>query len=151
MFLTDSLTRRMGVEAISPVKVSVIIDTMLNFDSNFYGHDNGNITRKQTFTHLYYRIKMAGGLDNSYRTHYDIYIFVQFKVLLLCELGSTSILPLTFERICNIHVHRSGFWLWSQFRLQSESDSMQCGKFYIVQCSHLVCSPNRNRNQNLAM
>ena len=32
-----------------------------------------------------------------------------------------------------------------KLRVGSESDSTQCGKFYIVHSSHLVCSPNWNR------
>ena len=35
-----------------------------------------------------------------------------------------------------------------QLGLESESDSTQCEKFCIIQCSHLVCSPNRNQYPN---
>ena len=38
---------RMGVQPILPVKVSITINTMLNFDSDFDGH--GNVTCKQNF------------------------------------------------------------------------------------------------------
>ena len=34
-----------------------------------------------------------------------------------------------------------------QLQVESESDSVQCENIYIVQCSHLVCSSNQNRNQ----
>ena len=80
MFLTVSLTGRMGVEPISPVKVCVIIDTMLNFEGDFYGRGNGVITCKQTIAW-----KITGELDTSKRTHCDIFICVQFKVLLVYE------------------------------------------------------------------
>ena len=39
----DTLTDRMGSQPILLVKVSVIIDTMLNFDSDFDGHGEGDI------------------------------------------------------------------------------------------------------------
>ena len=35
---------RMGVQPIFPIKVSVTIGTMLNFDSDFNGHGDGDIT-----------------------------------------------------------------------------------------------------------
>ena len=37
-FLTDTLTERMNVYPILPIKVSVTIDTMLNFGGDFEGH-----------------------------------------------------------------------------------------------------------------
>ena len=44
IFLMDTLTDRMGSQPILLVKVSVIIDTMLNFDSDFDGHGEGDVT-----------------------------------------------------------------------------------------------------------
>ena len=32
--------------------------------------------------------------------------------------------------------------------LESESDPVLCEKFYVVQCSDVVCNPNDNRNRN---
>ena len=43
---------RMGVQPIFPIKVSVTIGTMLNFDSDFDGHGDGDITCKQTLSVL---------------------------------------------------------------------------------------------------
>ena len=40
IFLTDTLTERTGVQPISPIKVSVTIQTLLNFDGDFDGHGN---------------------------------------------------------------------------------------------------------------
>ena len=45
IFLTDTLTERMGVKPILPIKVSATIDTMLNFDVDVDGH--GDVTCKQ--------------------------------------------------------------------------------------------------------
>ena len=45
IFLTDTLTERMGVQPILPIKVSATIDTMLNFDVDFDGHND--VTCKQ--------------------------------------------------------------------------------------------------------
>ena len=39
---------KMGVQPILPIKVSVIFDTMLNFDGDFDGHGDGDVTCKQT-------------------------------------------------------------------------------------------------------
>ena len=41
---------RIGVQSILPVKVSITIDTMLNFDDEFDGH--GDVTCKQTLMKL---------------------------------------------------------------------------------------------------
>ena len=41
---------RMGVQPILPVKVSVTIDIMLNFDDEFDRYGNGNVTCKQIFS-----------------------------------------------------------------------------------------------------
>ena len=49
MFLKDTLTDRMGVEPILPIKMSVTIDTMLNFDGDFDRHSDGDVTYKRTF------------------------------------------------------------------------------------------------------
>ena len=43
---------RMGVQPILPIKVSVTIGTMLNFDGDFDGHGDGDITCKQTLSVL---------------------------------------------------------------------------------------------------
>ena len=43
-FLMDTLKDRMGVQPVLPVKVSVIIDTMLNFDGDFDEHGDGKQT-----------------------------------------------------------------------------------------------------------
>ena len=40
---------RMDVQPLLPVKVSVTIDTMLNFDHDFDGHGDGDVKCKQTF------------------------------------------------------------------------------------------------------
>ena len=46
-----------------------------------------------------------------------------------------------------IYIHRFQSHSCScQLRLESEYDSVQCEKFYIVKCNHLVCSPNWNLN-----
>ena len=39
---------RMNVQAILPFKVSLIIDTMSNFNGDFDGHDDSNVTCKQS-------------------------------------------------------------------------------------------------------
>ena len=39
----------MDVQPILPVKVCITIGTMLNFDGDFDGHGDGNVTCKQTF------------------------------------------------------------------------------------------------------
>ena len=39
---------RMGVQPILPIKVSVSTETMLDFNGNFDGHSDGDVTRKQT-------------------------------------------------------------------------------------------------------
>ena len=46
IFLTDTLKDRMGVQPMVPIKVSVIVDTLLNFDGDF-DEDDG-VTCKQT-------------------------------------------------------------------------------------------------------
>ena len=38
----------MGVQPILPVKVSITINIMLNFDSKFNGHGDANVTCEQT-------------------------------------------------------------------------------------------------------
>ena len=45
----------MGVQPTLPIKVSVTIDTMLNFDGDFGRHRNSDITCKQTFISFVYR------------------------------------------------------------------------------------------------
>ena len=47
-FTMDTLMDRMGVRPILPVKVSITIDIMLNFDDDFDGHGDGDVTCKQT-------------------------------------------------------------------------------------------------------
>ena len=42
------MTDRMGVQSILPVKVSFTIETVLNFDADFDGHGEGEVTCKQT-------------------------------------------------------------------------------------------------------
>ena len=37
----------MGVQRILPIKVSITIDTMLNFKSDFDGRNDGNVTFRQ--------------------------------------------------------------------------------------------------------
>ena len=44
------MTSRMGLEPILPVKLSVTISTMLNFDGHCDCDGNGVTTCKQTFT-----------------------------------------------------------------------------------------------------
>ena len=39
---------RIGVQPISPIKVSVTNDTMLNFDSDFDGPSDGDVMFEQT-------------------------------------------------------------------------------------------------------
>ena len=39
----------MDVQLILPVKVSITIDTMMNFNSDFNEHGDDDVTRKQTF------------------------------------------------------------------------------------------------------
>ena len=39
---------RLGVQSILPIKVSVIISTMLYFDNDFDGHIDCDVTCKQT-------------------------------------------------------------------------------------------------------
>ena len=46
----DTLMDRKGVQLILPVKVSVTIGTMLNFDSDFDGHGDGDNKCKQILT-----------------------------------------------------------------------------------------------------
>ena len=41
---TDRLTNRMGTEPIPPVKWSISIDTMINFDEDRDGHGDGDGT-----------------------------------------------------------------------------------------------------------
>ena len=48
IFLIDTLTDRMKRGTLSPLKVSITIDTMLNFDSAFDGRGNGYVACKQT-------------------------------------------------------------------------------------------------------
>ena len=55
------------------------------------------------------------------------------NIIVLAYLHSQIYIPIPYP----IPIH-SCSW---QLGLESESDSMQCEKFYIVQCSHLVCSP----------
>ena len=43
---------RRVVQPIFPIKASVTIGTMLNFDSDFNGHGGGDITCKQTLSVL---------------------------------------------------------------------------------------------------
>ena len=54
IFLKDTLTDRMGLQPILPIKVSITIDTMLHFDSDFDGQSHGDVdvTCKQTFRGL---------------------------------------------------------------------------------------------------
>ena len=40
----------MGEQPNLPIKVSIISDMMLNFDDDFDGHSDGDVTFKQTFT-----------------------------------------------------------------------------------------------------
>ena len=42
----------MGVQPISPIKESINVDTMLNFDSEFEGQGDSDVTCKQTFNLL---------------------------------------------------------------------------------------------------
>ena len=53
--LTETLLDRMGVQTILPIKVSVTIDTILNFDGDFGRHRNSHVTCKQTFISFVYR------------------------------------------------------------------------------------------------
>ena len=53
--LTETLLDRMGVQTILPIKVSVTIDTMFNFDGDFGRHRNSHVTCKQTFISFVYR------------------------------------------------------------------------------------------------
>ena len=46
--VTFTLTDRMGSRSILPIKVSVTTDTMLNFDDDFDGHGDGDVTCKQS-------------------------------------------------------------------------------------------------------
>ena len=48
--VTETLTDRFGFGPILPVKVSVIIDTMLKFDGDFDGHCVRDDTCKQTLS-----------------------------------------------------------------------------------------------------
>ena len=43
---------RIGVQSILPVKMSITIGTMLNFDNEFDGHSDGDGTCKQTLMKL---------------------------------------------------------------------------------------------------
>ena len=44
----DTSTVKMAVQPILLVKVSITIDTMLNFDGDDDGHDDGDVKCKQT-------------------------------------------------------------------------------------------------------
>ena len=46
--MTGTLIDRMGSRPILPIKVSITIGTMLNVDSDFDGHGDGDATCKQT-------------------------------------------------------------------------------------------------------
>ena len=46
---TNCLTERMGSVPIVPIKQTVIIGTMLNFDGDGDGHGDGDGTCKQAF------------------------------------------------------------------------------------------------------
>ena len=58
---------------------------------------------------------------------------------------------------CNgIYIHRCRFQFQShsctqQLGAESETETMHGEKFYIIQCSYLVCSLNQNRNPDLAI
>ena len=49
LFLIDTLTDRVDVQSILPVKVFTAIDTISNFDGDLHGHRDGDIKCKQTF------------------------------------------------------------------------------------------------------
>ena len=46
IFLKDTLTDRICVQLILHIKLSVTIDTKLNFDGDFDGHGDGDTTCK---------------------------------------------------------------------------------------------------------
>ena len=50
--VTGTLMDRMGFRSILPVKDPITIGTVLNLDADFDGHDDGEITCKQTFIRL---------------------------------------------------------------------------------------------------
>ena len=69
----------------------------------------------------------------------------------------TDVMPLGIVAIVSVSVSVMGY-LHSQMQIpilipvpipflgwESESKSVQCEKFCIVQCGHLVCSPNRKK------
>ena len=58
--VTDHLTERMGSLPSLPVKRSISIDTMLNFDGDGHGHGHGDNTCKQSRVCLFRGVGWGG-------------------------------------------------------------------------------------------
>ena len=67
--VTDHLTERMGSLPNLPIKRSVSIRTMLNFDGDGHGHGHGDNTCKQSRVCLF-RGGGAGAITNDAMSHY---------------------------------------------------------------------------------
>ena len=100
--------------------------------------------------------KKTTQIENYFNFITNAQLFIRFHYFFKNNLPFLHRVIFKLYGLWLIYIHRCGFRFWTQFKsyscswqlgLESESDSVQCEKFYVLQCSHLVCSLNRNQNR----